>query len=135
MLTLYINVISGVNVYPKVIEKHWNEEMPFFATENILMYCVKKGGDRQALHEAIREHSVAAGYAIKHDGASNDLLDRIANDPRFNLTRQELDELLANSCFTGMAVEQTESYVAEVRKVLAENKEFLAEKIEAKVNV
>jgi adenylosuccinate lyase len=78
---------------------------------------------------------VAAGYAIKHDGASNDLLDRIANDPRFNLTRQELDELLANSCFTGMAVEQTESYVAEVRKVLAENKDFLAEKIEAKVNV
>ena len=135
ILTLYINIISGVTVYPKVIEKHWNEELPFFATENILMYCTKKGGDRQALHEAIREHSVAAGKAIKQDGASNDLLDRIAADPIFGLTRQELDELLANSCFTGMAVEQTEDYVREVRQVLEKNKAFLEEKINANINV
>ena len=135
ILTLYINIISGVTVYPKVIGKHWNEELPFFATENILMYCTKKGGDRQALHEAIREHSVAAGKAIKQDGASNDLLDRIAADPIFGLTRQELDELLANSCFTGMAVEQTEDYVREVRQVLEKNKAFLEEKINANINV
>ena len=99
------------------------------------MYCTKKGGDRQALHEAIREHSVAAGKAIKQDGASNDLLDRIAADPIFGLTRQELDELLANSCFTGMAVEQTEDYVREVRQVLEKNKAFLEEKINANINV
>ena len=124
-----------MTVYPKVIGKHWKEELPFFATENILMYCTKKGGDRQALHEAIREHSVAAGKAIKQDGASNDLLDRIAADPIFGLTRQELDELLANSCFTGMAVEQTEDYVREVRQVLEKNKAFLEEKINANINV
>lgn len=135
ILTLYINIISGVTVYPKVIGKHWNEELPFFATENILMYCTKKGGDRQALHEAIREHSVAAGKAIKQDGASNDLLDRIAADPIFGLTRQELDELLANSCFTGMAVEQTEDYVRQVRQVLEKNKAFFEEKINANINV
>ena len=135
ILTLYINIISGVKVYPKVIERHWNEELPFFATENILMYCVKKGGDRQALHEAIREHSVAAGKAIKQEGASNDLLDRIAADPVFNLSRSELDEIIADSCFTGMAVEQTESYVKEIRQLLEDNKAFLEEKISANINV
>ncbi len=135
ILTLYINVISGVTVYPKVIEKHWNEELPFFSTENILMYCTKKGGDRQTLHEAIREHSVAAGKAIKQEGAANDLLDRIAADPVFNLSRTELDEIIADSCFTGMAVEQTESYVREVRQLLDDNKAFLEEKINANINV
>ena len=135
ILTLYINVISGVKVYPKVIERHWNEELPFFATENILMYCVKKGGDRQTLHEAIREHSVAAGKAIKQEGASNDLLDRIAADPLFKLSREELDRVIAESCFTGMAVEQTESYVKEVRQLLEDNKAFLEEKFNANINV
>ena len=135
ILNLYINVISGVTVYPKVIQRHWNEELPFFATENILMYCVKKGGDRQTLHEAIREHSVAAGKAIKQEGASNDLLDRIAADPVFALSRAELDEIIADSCFTGMAVEQTEDYVAQVRRLLDDNREFLEEKIRTNINV
>ena len=135
ILNLYINVISGVTVYPKVIQRHWNEELPFFATENILMYCVKKGGDRQTLHEAIREHSVAAGKAIKQEGASNDLLDRIAADPVFALSRAELDEIIADSCFTGMAVEQTEDYVAQVRRLLEDNREFREEKIRTNINV
>ena len=78
---------------------------------------------------------MAAGKAIKQDGANNDLLDRIAADPIFGLTRQELDALLANSCFTGMAVEQTEDYVREVRQVLENNKAFLEEKINANINV
>lgn len=99
------------------------------------MYCVKKGGDRQTLHEAIREHSVAAGKAIKQEGASNDLLDRIAADPLFKLSREELDRVIAESCFTGMAVEQTESYVKEVRQLLEDNKAFLEEKFNANINV
>lgn len=94
ILTLYINVISGLKVYPKVLEKQLNEELPFMATEDILMYCVKNGGDRQTLHEAIRRHSVAAGLAVKEQGADNDLLARIAADPAFNITRGEIDRLL-----------------------------------------
>jgi len=135
ILTLYINVISGVTVYPKVIEKHLREELPFMATENILMHCVMKGGDRQTLHEAIRRHSVAAGKAIKQDGADNDLLDRIAADPVFSLTRAEIDEIIAKSNFTGLAAEQTEDYLAEVRAVLAENADMLSDRPDATVNV
>ena len=135
ILTLYINVISGVTVYPKVIEKHLREELPFMATENILMHCVMKGGDRQTLHEAIRRHSVAAGKAIKQDGADNDLLDRIATDPVFSLTRAEIDEIIAKSNFTGLAAEQTEDYLAEVRAVLAENTDMLSDRPDATVNV
>lgn len=135
ILTLYINVISGVTVYPKVIEKHLREELPFMATENILMHCVKAGGDRQTLHEAIRRHSVAAGKAIKQEGADNDLLDRIAADPIFGLSRADIDEIIKNSCFTGLATMQTEDYIREVRKVLAANSDMLAEKAEATVNV
>jgi adenylosuccinate lyase len=85
ILSLYINIISGVRVYPKIMERHLNDELPFMATEAILMYCVKKGGDRQALHEAIRKHSVKAAEQIKLHGESNDLLDRILEDPIFRL--------------------------------------------------
>ena len=102
------------------------------ATENILMHCVMKGGDRQTLHEAIRRHSVAAGKAIKQDGADNDLLDRIAADPVFSLTRAEI---IAKSNFTGLAAEQTEDYLAEVRAVLAENADMLSDRPDATVNV
>ena len=135
ILTLYINIISGVTVYPKVIEKHWNEELPFFATENILMHCTKKGGDRQELHEAIREHSVAAGWAMKKEGTANDLLDRIAGDKIFGMSREELDKLLEESCFTGMALEQTEAYLEEVRALLESNRAFMGQKINADIKV
>ena len=95
-------------------EKHLADELPFLATENILMYCVKeKGGDRQALHEAIRQHSVAAGKEVKLHGGSNDLLARILADPIFGLTRDELDKLVDPHAFTGMAVHQTETFLRE----------------------
>ena len=114
ILTLYLNVIRGLTVYPKMAEKHLAEELPFLATENILMYCVKeKGGDRQALHEAIRQHSVAAGKEVKLNGGSNDLLERILADPIFGLTRDELDKLVDPHAFTGMAVHQTETFLRE----------------------
>jgi adenylosuccinate lyase len=118
ILALYKSVISGLTVYPKMIERHLAEELPFIATENILMYCVKRGGDRQALHEAIREHSVAAGRTIKAEGVENDLIARIAADRRFGLTEAELAKLLDPEKYTGFAREQTEEYVAKVRAML-----------------
>lgn len=121
ILSLYINVISGGTVYPNVVRKHLMEELPFMATENILMECVKRGGDRQALHEVIRQHSVAAGRAVKLDGADNDLLDRIAADPAFGLSRADIDEILSTGSFTGLAADQAHAYVAEVRVALASN--------------
>lgn len=135
ILSLYINIVQGVTVYPKVIRKHLMEELPFMATENILMYCVKKGGDRQTLHEAIRNHSVAAGKAIKKDGADNDLLSRIADDPVFGITISEIDEIIQNGRFTGRAKEQTEEYLTEVRQILDDNKEFLEDKVDTTINV
>ena len=119
ILSLCINIISGGTVYPNVIRKHLMEELPFMATENILMECVKRGGDRQILHEAIRRHAVAAGKAVKQDGADNDLLDRIAADPVFGLTRADIDAIIAAGHFTGLAPEQTRAYVAAVRAALA----------------
>ena len=114
ILTLYLNVIRGLTVYPKMAEKHLADELPFLATENILMYCVKeKGGDRQALHEAIRQHSVAAGKEVKLHGGSNDLLERILADPIFGLRRAELNKLVDPHAFTGMAVHQTETFLRE----------------------
>lgn len=135
ILTLYLNVIRGLTVYPKMAEKHLAEELPFLATENILMYCVKeKGGDRQALHEAIRQHSVAAGKAVKLGGGSNDLLERILADPIFGLTRDELDKLVDPHAFTGMAVHQTETFLREqVAPVLNKYTTLLG--CEASVNV
>ena len=135
ILTLYINVISGLKVYPKVLEKQLNEELPFMATEDILMYCVKNGGDRQTLHEAIRRHSVAAGLAVKEQGADNDLLARIAADPAFNITRGEIDRLLRTDNFTGMATEQTEDYLKTVCALLRENAAFLGERERGNINV
>ncbi len=135
ILSLYINVISGVTVYPKVIEKHLMEELPFMATENILMHCVKAGGDRQTLHEAIRRHSVDAGKRIKAEGKDNDLLDRIAADPIFGLTRADIDAIIKTGRFTGMAEAQTEDYLSYVRQVLSDNREALSGGICAEVNV
>ena len=135
ILALYTNIISGLTVYPKIIEKNLNRELPFMATENILMYCVKtKGADRQVLHEAIRRHSIEAAKVVKEQGGENDLLDRILADEQFGLSKEELDSLLNVKAFTGMAEEQVDDYLASiVEPLLAINKEHLAEAEEIKV--
>ncbi len=126
ILSLYINVITRGSVYPKVMEKHLNEELPFMATENILMYCVRKGGDRQELHEAIRELSVAVTKQIKLNGAENDLLDRILQDRRFNLTGEEMKEILHVRNFIGMAPQQTEEFIRnEIAPITEGNRDLL----------
>ena len=135
ILMLYCNIVSGLTVYPKVIEKHLMEELPFMATENILMHCVNKGGDRQSLHEAIRRHSVAAGRAVKEEGRDNDLLDRIAADKAFGLTRAEIDGIIAESDLTGLAACQTEQYLSEVRSVLDENAQYISGNSANEINV
>ena len=123
ILSLYLNIISGLKLYPKIIERNLNRELPFMATENILMYCVKeKGGDRQELHEAIRRHSVAAAAVVKEEGGENDLLERILADPAFKLTRKELDSIMDVRQFVGRSAEQTEEFVeGVVRPLLAAN--------------
>ena len=134
ILSLQINVISGGTPYPRVMEKHLAEELPFMATENILMYCVKHGGDRQELHEAIRTHSVAVTKEIKLHGSPTDLLDRILADERFHLTRAELDELLHVRNFIGCAPEQTDAFLAEcVQPVLDANRELLGLDVDIRV--
>ena len=121
VLRLYINVVRGMRVYPAVIEKHLSEELPFMATENILMYCVREhGADRQILHEAIRRHSMAAAERVKLQGGENDLLERIAADPLFALSARETEELSDPASFTGMAGRQCEKYLAQTVKPLLE---------------
>lgn len=114
MLSLYRNVISNMRVYPEMMRKHLEEELPFMATENILMYCVKKGGDRQLLHEAIREIAVSAARDIKETGAGNDLIERILADERFGITRTEMEDLLDAEKFTGLAEKQAEKYAKKI---------------------
>ena len=115
ILNIYLNVASGIKVYPKVIERRINDELPFMATENIMMRAVLKGGDRQALHEAIRVHSVAAGAVVKEHGLPNDLISRIAADPLFSLTEDEIRAELDASRFIGRAPEQTAEFLDAVR--------------------
>lgn len=128
ILTLYRNVVDGLVVYPKVIRKHLNDELPFMATENIMMDAVKKGGNRQELHERIRVHSMEAGKVVKMEGKQNDLLQRIANDTMFGLTMEELEAIMIPENFVGIAPEQTEDYIKNfVQPVLEQNKQFLEE--------
>jgi adenylosuccinate lyase len=133
ILSLMINIVSGLTVYPNVVRKHLDEELPFMATENILMHCVKKGGDRQVLHERIRLHSVKAAKRIKQDGGENDLLARMAADPSFCVTGDELKELTSADRFTGRAKEQTEEFLSEVRAILDNNKELIGISVSVKV--
>lgn len=122
ILNLYANICSGLVVYPKVIEQHLKKELPFMATENIMMDAVKRGADRQELHERIRIHSMEASKNIKEEGNKNDLLERIASDPVFNLTIEQLNNLLTPQNYIGMAKEQTEEFLSEnVRPILEEN--------------
>ncbi|MDR0445877.1 MAG: adenylosuccinate lyase [Oscillospiraceae bacterium] len=121
ILNIYINVASGIMVYPQVIARRIEGELPFMASENIMMKAVKLGGDRQALHEAIRVHSIAAGAVVKERGEANDLLSRIAADPLFNTTEDELRRELDPAKFTGRAPEQVSEYLRDVvRPALAE---------------
>ena len=133
ILSLYINIISGVSVYPKMIEKHLADELPFMATENILMYCVKKGGDRQELHERIRQHSLDAAKEIKQYGSDNDLIKRILSDKTFNISEQEMENILNAENFCGRAKEQTEEFLNEVKPVLDSNRDLLGVKVNIKV--
>lgn len=110
VLNVYINVTSGLVVYPKVIEKRVKAELPFIASENIMMDLVRRGADRQEVHEKIRQHSIAAGARVK-DGLENDFTDRIANDPSFNISKEQLEALLIPSRYTGRAPEQTERFI------------------------
>ncbi len=115
ILNLYENIVTGLRLFPAVMQKHLSEELPFLATENILMVCVKeKHGDRQLLHERLRLHAVAAAEQVKVYGRENDLLQRIADDPAFGLTAEELEELARPSAFTGMAGLQCARYLREV---------------------
>ena len=124
LLILYRNITDGLVVYPKVIEQNLARELPFMATENILMAAVKKGGDRQVLHERIRLHSMDAARVIKEEGRANDLLDRIAADPAFALNRQDLSHLLKPGLFVGRSAEQVRSFLNQhVHPLLAGNPE------------
>lgn len=120
IIEIYMNVVDGMVVYPKMIEKHLNAELPFMATENILMEAVKRGGDRQELHEKIRVHSMAAGEQVKVYGRENDLVERIANDKSFNMTKDEILAAMKAENFIGRAPEQTEELVEEFVKPIIE---------------
>jgi adenylosuccinate lyase len=112
-LIIAINVCNGLVVYPRVISRHINEELPFMATENIIMEAVKKGGDRQELHERVRVHSMEAGKRVKVDGQENDLMDRIAGDPAFGMTREDLAAIMDVRQFVGRAPEQVAEFISE----------------------
>lgn len=131
ILDIYMNVADGIVVYPKVIKQRVMRELPFMATENIMMGAVKKGGDRQELHERIRLHSLAAAKRVKEDGLENDLLDRICADPLFSLDRSELDGLTDPAAFTGRAPQQVVEFIGEiVEPILESNKAVLGETVE-----
>ncbi|MCL2062286.1 MAG: adenylosuccinate lyase [Firmicutes bacterium] len=135
ILSLYISIVDGLSVYPKVIKQQLSQELPFMATENILMAAVKKGGDRQLLHERIRIHSLAAAKEVKENAAPNDLLKRIVADKTVGLTQKEIEEICTAENLCGRAKEQTEEFLAQVQKMLSQsqNKELLG--IEVEINV
>ena len=114
ILDLYLNVVDGLVVYDKVINKHLMAELPFMATENIMMDAVKAGGDRQELHEKIRQLSMQAGKRVKEEGLDNNLLDLIAEDPDFHVTREQLEKSMDPSRYTGRSKEQVEDFLTEV---------------------
>ena len=134
ILDLCLNVVDGLVVYPKVIEKRLMAELPFMATENIMMDAVKAGGDRQELHERIRELSMEAGKNVKEKGLDNNLLELIAADPSFNLSLDELKKAMDPTRYTGRAKEQVDTFLANVvRPVLEQHKEELGVKAEIHV--
>ena len=134
ILDLCLNVVDGLVVYPKVIEKHLESELPFMATENIMMDAVKMGGNRQELHERIRELSMEAGRNVKAEGKENNLLELIAADPAFHMTLEELQKAMDPARYVGRSREQVEAFLERViRPVLEENKDLLGMKAEINV--
>ncbi len=134
ILCLLENICDGLVVYPKVVRQRVMNELPFMATENIMMSAVKKGGDRQELHERLRQHSIAAGRAVKEEGLPNDLMERVCGDPAFGLTLEEGMALLQPENFTGRAPQQVEDYLREViDPILEENRDLLGDKAEINV--
>ncbi len=134
ILDLYLNVVDGLVVYPKVIEKRLRSELPFMATENIMMDAVKAGGDRQELHERIRTLSMEAGRNVKELGLENNLLELIAADPAFNMTIEELNKTMDPSKYVGRAPEQTEEFIRDViTPILTANQDLLGLKADIKV--
>ncbi len=114
ILNILLNVCDGLVVYPKVIRSRVMAELPFMASENIMMSAVKKGGDRQELHEKLRQHSIAAAAQVKEEGKPNDLIDRVVNDPSFGLTHADIDGVLVPEHFTGRSAQQVEEFLREV---------------------
>ena len=134
ILNLYINVVDGLVVYDKVIYQQFMREIPFMATENIMMDAVKKGGDRQELHERIRVHSMAAGRTVKIEGKENNLAELIANDPAFGLTLDEINAVMKPENFVGRAPQQVEDFLNDfVKPALEKNKDLLG--VEVEINV
>ena len=134
VLNIYLNIATKMVVYPKVIEQHILKELPFMATENIMMQAVKNGGDRQELHEKIRIHSMAAARVVKEEGKENDLIERIANDKSFNLDIDDIKAVLKPENFIGRAKEQTEEFLRDyVSPVLEKYKDVLGEEAELSV--
>lgn len=133
ILNIMINVTSGMVVYPKIVRRRVMAELPFMATENIMMDAVKKGGDRQALHEKIRQYSMEAGKRVKEEGLDNDLCERILADPMFMITREEMDAIMKPENFTGRSGQQVEEFIDEyIKPILDENGNLLNETFEMK---
>lgn len=134
LLSIYLNIASGFVVYPKVIRRRVMEELPFMASENIMMDAVKRGGDRQELHELIRTHSIAAGKRVKEDGEANDLIDRIANDPAFGMTKEEIEKNLDPINYTGRSASQVSEFLEEyVKPAIAKYSDEIETEAELKV--
>lgn len=129
ILLIYFNIISDIVVYPKVIEKHVMEELPFMATENIMMEAVKKGGNRQELHEKIRVYSMEAGKQVKEFGLKNDLLERIKNDTDFSLSDEEMKDILTPEKYIGRSANQVEEFVDEcIRPIILTEEKYTGSK-------
>ncbi len=134
ILNILLNVTQGLVVYPKVVTQRVMKELPFMATENIMMQAVKKGGDRQELHERLRQHSQAAARVVKEEGGENDLIDRVCADPLFNLTREEILAEMQPIAFVGRAPQQVTEFLRDcVKPILDANREVLGEGAELKV--
>ena len=134
ILDLCLNVVDGLVVYPKVIEKHMLSELPFMATENIMMDAVKMGGNRQELHEKIRELSMEAGKNVKQEGKENNLLELIAADPEFHMTLEDLQKTMEPSRYVGRSREQVEAFLRKViSPILQDNRDLLGVKVEINV--
>lgn len=131
VLSIYMNVVDGLVVYPNMIQKHINAELPFMATETILMEAVKRGGDRQILHEKIRVHSMEAGKRVKVDGEDNDLIARISEDTSFNMSKDEIAQIMDAKNFIGRAPEQVSEFIkTTIDPILQQNNHLLGQKAE-----